>query len=859
MSTYAEFKDKPSSSKGVLVRLGAAKRLSGFTLYSGSIYSLVIDQTVIESIEEDGTALTSVASIGLVVAGSYFFDESTKTVYLRTTTSAHPNGKFITLNYCYFFSNIPATLHQNPDLATGKVVYWEPMVIGTSQFGFEIDNKELDQIGNAIDGSGSVDLVNDLSFWGPIYDSVVFENREASIFSWSPQLNEGEAQLIYRGIIDARSYSETKIGFTLRDQLAELKAPVDLANMEDVVGARLTSKQNLYKQRRVYGRVKGHVCLSIDQVGSSGYPLTGTFTVVGASDTLTGTTTQFLAELSPGDQILLNGSTEKITVGDVITSNTSLTLSEPYEGTNFTSVSATVFPSRPKRWINRTFFLAGHALREPQTTITGSFGVRTIQVASGTDILQGDPLVVNGEVTSVQRISGDGFTIKLAQTLAVPAPNGATVTRPSISNVYINDELLIENRDYTYDAAAAELYLDDLAEFNVTKTELLRGNSQFTSASRQVDGTSTTYTEEFQPGDWIKCVGQADWFEVLYIESDTRLFLRTASTYSATDQTQRKRPDVYDEKATVLSCDVLGKTVTGVKSGALLDTGPAIVKDILTEIGLSSIIDNASFATASDLAQYKLGLVIPAKVTETKTKVVRDYINQINKTVFGSLIQKADFTLQYKIFNPRRPEASTTELTQSDILKFSINSDSKRIVKKARILWGFREYDGPSIGGINFEETYESDIGLYLTKTNKEFTVETLFANQKDAIIFASRWAFLLALSSATLKIETKLKPADKSVTDIVKVSHPKFYDRVGSSIKSKYAAIQSSKKTASNVSLELEDLANAFSRCSAIVDAGSPNYTNSDDADILLSGFITDQYGLLSNDAATITTNLIW
>jgi len=857
MSTYVEFQNKPSSTKAVLVKIETARRITGFTIYSGSIYSLDIREKIIESVEQNGTALTEVASIASIAAGDYFLDN--QTLYLRTTGSTNPNAEFVVLFYHLFFSSIPANVHKNPSTATGPMVHWLPMVTGASQFGFKLDNAEIDQIGNAIDGSGSIDLLNDQDYWSSRFDKLTFENKSCEIYSWSPILDDGEAQLIYKGIIDSKSYSDKKITFRLRDQLTELKAPVELLNLEDVSGVRISDALNLWKQRRVYGRVRGHIATSIDQITKNGYPLTGTFTLANGDVTLTGTGTAFLTELSPGDEIILNGNTIKVTVGETISSNTLCELSDEYVGVNFAGVTATLFPSHSKRWINREFIVAGHATREPTTTVTSSPGVRTIDVADSTDFRVGDAILVDGQPTTIQRISGDGFRIKFAQTLTNPVMNGDSVIRISVSNVYINDEPLNVTRDYSYDAATGRLTLDPLAEFNVASIEAVRGTSQFTNTSRQVDGTNTIYTEDYAAGDWIKIFGQSDWAEILYIESETRLFLRTASLYSGTDVSQRKRPKVYTENQTTLSLDVLGKTVDGFKTGDLISTGPSIVKDLLIEAGLSSLVEIPSFNAAAEIAPYDIGLVIPMKERDTKTRNVRDYINEINRTVFGSLVQDADFQLQYKIFNPRRPAASTQILDQHDLISFKFSVDSKRIVKRAIINYGAREWDGPAKGPVNFESLFESDTGNYLTKTNKEYRVATLFQDLGDADIFASRWAFLLSIATATLDVETKMQAIDKRVTDLIRISHPKLYERVGTTIKQKYAAVQGVTKSAFGTSLELEDLANAFSRCSTITANDAESYVDADEEHLILNGFITDNYGLQNNDGDTIGTSLIW
>ena len=859
LTTYEQFKNQAVSEKIVLVRTEASKRLVGFNLFSGSVYSINgFDVSSVVGIEQDGTALTEVGTVSLN-AGEFYNDRTNRVLYLRSTDSSNPNGKFIALTRHYFFSNAGIKTHIDPaNIATAEVE-WLPQVVSTSEFGVELDNQQLEQIGNAIDGSGKVDLINDKDFWVPIFDKIIFENKACKVWSWNRLLPSTEAKLIFSGIIQSKNWSDTKISFTLADQLTQLRVPVELDNIGDIVGVRVPDRSLLYKQRRVYGQVKGHVCLSIDQVTSQGYPLTGTFSVTQNSDVLTGTGTAFLAQLSTGDRIRLSGDTEDITIGETITSDTVAQLSNDFPRGNFTNVTATIIPSHPKRWINREFFVAHHATREPTTTVTASFGVRTIVVVDGRDIEPGDPLIVGGQVVSVQRISGDKTQIKLAKTLTTPVSTGATVVRPSVSHVYLGDDLLEPSRDYSYDAPTGRITLTDTAEFNVSPVKKIRGTTAFTNASRTVTGVGTLFTEDVKKGDWIRCKSETEFFEVLYVQDETTLFLRTPSTYTFTDEGQIKSPEVFNESSSVLSCEVLGKTEDGTKNGEFIRTGPQIVKDLLIENGLSAIIEPTSFDLAKEQGQYTLGLVIPAKVSDTKTKTTRDLITEINKNVFGSLIQDLDFNLQYKIFNPRRPSATLRTVTQADAIGFTIKSEAKRIVKQAEISYQFQEYYGPGRGPVNQVSVATSKAGLYLTKTDKVFQLNTLLTKDDEAVIIARRWAFLLSISSSVISIDSKLQLSDLNVTDIVRLEHPKLYDRVGTSIKTKFAAIQSSRKNGFDTKIELEDLANAFSRCSTIVDVGSPNFDDSTDRDIVLSGYITDDFGLLNSDANTFDVNLIW
>jgi hypothetical protein len=428
----------------------------------------------------------------------------------------------------------------------------------------------------------------------------------------------------------------------------------------------------------------------------------------------------------------------------------------------------------------------------------------------------------------------------------------------SLQNVYLNKRKLTFERDFTYDATTAQLTLDELAEFNVAPVRSVTGSLTFTSASRVVTGTSSFFKKEVAAGDWITRAGQDVWFEVSSVDSDTQITLRTTSTYTLTGAALQKQPEIYEEGSTVLSADVIGTTEDGLPSGILIKQAPQIVKDLLTRGGLSSLINNTSFESAKDIYYHKLGLAIPKKFSDTSIPKLRDSINEINQSVFGSLYQDANFQLAYNTLRPRKP-TSTIQLKKFDLVSFSIKADSSRIVRAVNVKYGFKEYDPQAATNINSIITYSGRNATYLAKTTKEIDVTTLLAEAESARIYASRWAFILETASATIKLNTKMKLVDAQIQDIVDLEHDKLYERIGSSANRKIAAVQESRRTLSDSNVELEDLANAFSRCAIITEDLAEAFAESSDLQKTYNGYITDTYGMQNNDPESFGVNLIW
>lgn len=849
ISTYAQFQAQSSSQKVGLVRLEAAKRLIGFSLYSGAVYSVSgFDFEDLLAVSVEGTALTSVGSVGAIVAGSYYHDRTNQTLYVQASDSSNPNGLFLWIRFSLFFSSSGVIAPK--DLGSGADVFWRPLLESTSDFGVELDNQN--QIGVAIEGSGSIVLKMDRSFWAPIYDKYYFENQRCFIYSWSPTLPITEAKLIYRGRIQGKSWDRDSLKFSLKDFLNELRAPIELARIGDYPGARVPEKLEKAFQRRIYGYVYGHRPTNIDQE-LDGYPLTGTFSISTTGTDLTGSGTAFLSELSPGDEILLNGDEEAVSVVS-ISSDTAATVSDAYTGNPKSGVTALIRPSHPKRYMNRTHLIAGHELTEFEATITAAEAFNYFDVDSSDGFRAGDAITVGSEVSEIDRVVGNRIFLSLFLT-AVPTV-GATVTRDCVSNVRIGKRLLQKTRDYTYDAETAEITLTPLAEFYVAPATLVGGSISFTNTSRSITGTALK--AQLKPGDWVRANGQATYFEILSVDSDTAATLRTAATYTTSTTAYMKRPEVYAEGESVLSCDVVGLSDTGQSTGTLLYSAPEIVQDILERAGLTDFLNAQTFTDAAELSRERLGLVIPDVYEADSAPKVRDVINSINKSVFGSLVQNEDFELEYSVLHPSRSD-SLTRLDESDILKLTIESNSDRIVGTSVVEYRRKEFDYLSDDESFLIASKLSKAGTYLAGSDKEFRTKTLLVDDTAAQIMANRWALIFEVSSSVVSVSTKMQLARAQIGERVEISHPELYERAGTAIKKKIAAVSAAKRSIHSSSVKLDDLANTFSRCGVVTDSAASDYASATDAEKLLNGYITDDYGMIDDDPETVGVHLIF
>lgn len=250
-STFEELQEQDSSAKIGLATFEVARRASDWSVHSGSIYRAgnypTVDKVV--SVSSDGVALTLAASVGAMSAGKYFWDHDENVLYVWLTAGADPNTKTIAVIDKLFFATEPVRAPH--DLATGYDVEWLPFLDNTSEFLFEVENSRS-LLGVAISNSSGIKLANVLEYWESVYDNVAFEGHLVTAYIWSRLLPVTEALLLYKGRVSKRTFEDGAVSFEVRDFLDELRAPVNIVDMSEYVGAVIPSSLNTPKIGRAH-------------------------------------------------------------------------------------------------------------------------------------------------------------------------------------------------------------------------------------------------------------------------------------------------------------------------------------------------------------------------------------------------------------------------------------------------------------------------------------------------------------------------------------------------------------------------------------------------------------------------------
>jgi len=853
-TTYDEYASKSTSEKNGLATIDAAERLVGWVLDSGTRFKITsFTRNKMIEVGKDGTALTEVATLGAVIDDTWFHDRPGGILYVQISTGDPTDlATFISGVFRLFFAEVP-TIAPN-DLSTGFEVEWVPLLNQIQSFGVELDNTE--QLGTAIEGKGSLSFTNDLDFWRDLYDKVTFENQKAFIYSWSRELPITEAKLLFRGRVQEKSYTLQRIRFTLKDFLNELRSKIDLPSIATLSGERVPNNLKQARQRRLYGFINGFRPTNIDQV-LDGFPLTGTVSITSGSITITGVGTQFLTDFSPNDELTIADVEDNVAI-ESIQSDTSATLNAEAAVTQAGKTFTITPGDREKAYTNRTHFVSGDTLKEPSTTISSVINARQFNVASPTDFFDGDRVIINTEEKTIQRIIGTKMV--LTTNLLVFPTVSDVVTKPSIQRVFLNDRGLIRTRDFTVPTSNDRIELTETAERNIAIERVLQGTASFTTSSRAVTGTGTDFIRDLRSGDFIRNESELTSFEILQINSETSLDLRVVSTYTASGSVRFKSPNVYKEGETFLTCDCIGTTRGKTKTGFFPYRAADVIRDILEEGGLTSDLVVSTFDKGVIDADHRIGLVIPDNFNKTVTPQIRTTINQINKSVFGSLIQNNDFKLEYSILQPNKSLSTVLNVDENDILgNFSVKSVSKRIVKSVRINFKRLEIDKDALILSVSTEECENLNAKFLSNTSNTTEIDTVLFDQGSAIIFASRYCLFLSVANSVIKFKTKLQLARSKISDLVSFSHPQLYNRIGSNESIKIAAVQKAFKSSSETEIEIDDLANSFSRVAIITENTALEFSNASDTEKRFNGYITANDGIVELDRATFDSNIIW
>jgi len=461
ISNRAQFISAASSEKITLAHVTAKKRLYVFTGPVSNIFSKVVDSFV-EQLKQDDTDLTKVDTAGEVVEGTFHYDIETSTLTTRLIGDVAPDTVEVIATFKLFYADKGIQLsHDLQDIS--EDVNYEGRIISSPGYKHKIG---INQSLTSLVGEGTLQIKNQDGGLDDIFDTLIFENQDVTIFSWNPNLQPSEARTIYRGKVTNKTFDGLDIKFKIKDQIFNLLESPSLTSYtaDDNVS---DSVQGQFK-RRIYGRVDGLKCQSIDQI-VDGITLTGTVTAVANEVLLNGIGTIFLTEVLQGDSITIG--TQEFTVEDVIDDLT-ITLSDQTEFA-FSNQPALLVPTRGSTLRNRTYLAAGHICARVTHTILEVPQFNRVKLDSTEGLFGGDFLEFTdtGERLEIKTVA-PGNIVVLQQNMVLKPDVSTTAVRRPIQEVFIGSRR-VNADDFTINnsSSGCGLTFEDDVEFNLGRSK----------------------------------------------------------------------------------------------------------------------------------------------------------------------------------------------------------------------------------------------------------------------------------------------------------------------------------------------------------------------------------------------------
>lgn len=848
--TRDEFTRASSSEKITLAQINAKARLYVFTGPVSNIYSKQVPYFV-EALKQNDTDMTKVSDVGSVVGGTFFYDIETSTLHTRLTGDVDPKTVELIVTYKFFYADKGLTLPHDLQNISDDVFY-EGRIVTAPGYKHKIG---IDQGLTSLVGEGTLHLKNQDGGLDGTFDKLIFENQSVTIYSWNPDLDPEDSRVIYRGQVTNKTFDGTDVKFKIKDQIFNLldSPPLEQYTEADFVS---DSVQGQFK-RLVYGRVDGLRCQSTDQI-ADGFTITGTVSAVANELLVSGTGTLFLSEVKQGDTIIVGN--QQFDIEEVL-DDTSLTIGDETEYA-FSGQSAILKPSRGVSFKNRTFLSTGHVCAEVTHTIVNTPQFNRVVLDSTDGLFSGDFIEFNetSERLEIKTVA-PGNLVVLQQNMVLKPTNGTTITRQPIQEVYVGTRRVNAN-DYVINnsISGCGITLDSDVEFNLARSKNTVFSATFTNASRDVNFTTSEVAldEVFTPGDWIKPndVTYTTFYEVVNV-LETSITLATAFADATITETVEQKVPEYLTDDSIVSVNILGKTIDGTASGTWISNAAQVQKDLITSIGIS-VYNTASFDEGELDSPQLISMAIPENFTSKTPPTVKTLVDNISKSVNSSLTLDNDLLIKFKTLNVVTGE-NIPVIMDSDVIDWKISTTNGKTFKTVFSRYRFTDVDLSTQEDGNKAFSFDSEFVKRYIGTNKVDELNLYLYKDRDAEIATHRHSYYNRLSVATMTITTDLRLEDIEIGEVVIADLQKLYRRLGTDDHRKKVMLVIGKTlTGARTELILSDLGNTFNTSSYITPNDAPDYLAATEDEKMIYGFITDNQGITEDEEDTAGIYLI-
>ncbi len=263
--SYTALLEEEGINAQYLAIMRPSRRVSSWTLSSGSVYYNTFAYGYVYSVSANGVALTQ-GSSSTLSAGQFYWDNEAGRLYVRKSDSVAPlAGDYLVVTYELHFGTFDAHWFRIPTDDTTTTVYFDPVISDVPEIKSNVSELLFGVLPTL---STSIRLINaEHIFEKHLYDSS-FNGKEILIYHWLDELSTANMKLVQRGRLGNVAYNRGTITAQIFDNLnifdKEFRSTQEFFNVTDYpsVDTAFIGKP----VRTVYGVVDGFVPVNIDFV-----------------------------------------------------------------------------------------------------------------------------------------------------------------------------------------------------------------------------------------------------------------------------------------------------------------------------------------------------------------------------------------------------------------------------------------------------------------------------------------------------------------------------------------------------------------------------------------------------------------
>lgn len=868
---YNEFSQKTASNKLILARIRSVVKASVFNGLSRK------EKFNVVAVKING------------VDSPFTFDSSS----MILTFSEDPIGKEVFITYEHCFSNMGI----NASIGGSFPVNFDSRLRQIGELNLELD---YENTGIALETNSSLVLENGDGYFDSFFDKHIWENQSCEFYSWSKELPESEAKLIYSGLVKDKSFTEKTVTFTLTDNLFKLREKIVLPKFQEIeyFPGKTVSSMVGKEKTLIFGKVDKLKTTSISaqndgveypfpiSVSSDQNVLPGTFSGAKDSFIITASSPVFIPSnvLVEEELRVIIGTKEYDFKVEEILSTSQIRVTDPIEE-GFASLSlrnisrksnlvtilsldgeslqllspgdeVMIFGKEYKiEFVGENSFLTTESLEATgQTLFTykSDFPSRELNRFHN---ISGFPLV-SGSFTVTEVISPIAIRMTNADLLNAGdvlydqlfGVSSSTVKRVKDGIVYFNSSLpyakpgSVFKRSSVFKAHLRDTELVFQRDFGTLSSNILAlSNLVEFNLAPVISGATKLKIDPLNNRRLIKETGD---------ETDLSTLFKTRDWLRVSKQGQDKWYEVLNVNKDFI--DLREPFIGQANTFNYLQKSPEYIKDdTLIRVDCYGLYDGKWIKTAKDAVKWLVkdlgefndvddfSFDFPLSIYFPGSSVpsIRDAVSLINQSCFGSLYQDNAFRFNFRVLDADRPETLEV-LGDDDIISFK-QSTKNNIVSK--VVLNYAPYTDEN-GSEQFKtiEAVNTEV-INSTGNNNTLTVTSYVYDQAVAENIANRWLFYRGQNQSIVTIQAKLNLVLKALNDVVGIKLRRLFTRYGSNDRVKIGIINSISKDGLSTEIQFNDIGNVFNRVPGIASNSSNDFNNASDLELALNGYIVD------------------